>query len=278
MKPMVLTDELRVLYGWHDGDGDRRVFGDDWPYFLPLDQAIEDWRFGHAELGWTPCWFPVMSFDNQYWIALIDSVRQENSGIYNFWVDDNPKPYVPSVEAMVRWHLAGLAADLVGSKFDDTHAERAEAMEILRQRYVGPIYVRGKPIASEISSVFTLDWPSAWKQAARIDEAAEIPVGATTTIADLNSGKVSDGIISGKVTWFGGGMDWGIVEIDDGTGRTLIAYPTGTPGGRNLGMGVAAELTVKPRIGPLSDYLDHAERLMGRAPFIAESIRVVRSV
>ena len=56
--PMVLSDELRTLYGWHDGDGEGLVFGDDWPYFLPLRAAIEWWRFGHEELGWTPCWFP----------------------------------------------------------------------------------------------------------------------------------------------------------------------------------------------------------------------------
>ncbi len=276
--PMVLSDELRILYGWHDGDGDGLVFGDDWPYFLPLSAAIEWWRFGHDELGWTPCWFPLKSFDKQYWIALIDSVRQENSGILNFWVDDNPELYLPSIEAMVRWHLDCLTEGLVGSRFDDSREMRFDAMERLRRRQTGPIFVRGEPLADDSSSVFTIDWPSAWKEAAGIDAANEIPVGATTTIADLLSGKVSGGIIRGQVTWYGGAGNWGIAEIDDGTGRTLIAYPEGTPGGRNLGMRVKSELTLKSRVGPLADYLEHVERFMGHVQFVAESIRVVREV
>src|SRR6266446_10142252 len=136
---------------------------------------------------------------------------------------------------------------------------RFDAMERLRRRQTGPIFVRGEPLADDSSSVFTIDWPSAWKEAAGIDAANEIPVGATTTIADLLSGKVSGGIIRGQVTWYGGAGNWGIAEIDDGTGRTLIAYPEGTPGGRNLGMGVESELTLKPHVGALADYLEHAE-------------------
>jgi len=223
--PMVLSDELRILYGWHDGDGDGLVFGDDWPYFLPLSAAIEWWRFGHDELGWTPCWFPLKSFDKQYWIALIDSVRQENSGILNFWVDDNPELYLPSIEAMVRWHLDCLTEGLVGSRFDDSREMRFDAMERLRRRQTGPIFVRGEPLADDSSSVFTIDWPSAWKEAAGIDAANEIPVGATTTIADLLSGKVSGGIIRGQVTWYGGAGNWGIAEIDDGTGPHIDRVP-----------------------------------------------------
>jgi hypothetical protein len=274
--PMVLSDELRILYGWHDGDGQGLAFGDEWPYFLPLSAAIEWWRFGHEELGWTPCWFPLKSFDKQYWIALIDSVRQENSGILNFWVDENPQPYLPSTEAMVRWHLDCFTDGIVGSRFDDSHEMRFDAVENIRRRHTGPILVRGEPLADEISSVFTIDWPSAWKEAAGIDEAQEIPVGATTTIRELLSREVSGGIIRGRVTWYGGARNWGIVQIDDGTGRTLVAYAEGTPGGRNLGMGVQSELTVKPRVGPLADYLEHTERLMGYVQFVAESIRVVR--
>jgi hypothetical protein len=276
--PMVLSDELRTLYGWHDGDGQGLAFGDDWPYFLPLNEAIEWWRFGHQELGWSPCWFPLKSFDKQYWIALIDSVREENSGILNFWVDDKPEPYLPSTEAMVRWHLDCLKEGVVGSRFDDSREMRFDAVENIRRRHTGPILVRREPLAADISSAFTVDWPSAWKQAAGIDEAQEVPVGATATIAELLSGRVLEGIIRGRVTWYGGARDWGIAEIDDGTGRTLVAYPEGTPGGRNLGMGVESELTVKPRVGPLADYLEHAERFMGQVRFVAESIRVVRHV
>ncbi len=274
--PMVLSDELRILYGWHDGDGEGLVFGDDWPYFLPLSAAIEWWRLGHEELGWTPCWFPLKSYEKQYWIALIDSVRQETSGILNFWVDGNPELYLPIIEAMVRWHLDCLAEGIVGSRFDDSHELRFDTVENVRRRHTGPILVRGEPLADDISSVFTVDWPSAWKEAAGIDEAHEIPVGATTTIGELLSGKVSGGIIRGQVTRYGGARDWGIAEIDDGTGRILVAYPEGTPGGRNLGIGVASELTVMPRVGPLADYLEYAERFMGYVQFVAESIRVVR--
>lgn len=274
--PMVFSNELRILYGWHDGDGQGLAFGDDWPYFLPLSNAIEWWRLGHRELGWTPCWFPLMSLEKQYWIALIDSVRQENSGILNFWVDDNPKLYMPSTEAMVRWHLDCLAEGMVGSRFDDSYGMRFDATESLRRRYTGPVLVRGEPLGDDISSSFTVDWPSAWKQGAGIDEVAEIPVGATTTIADLVSGRLSRGVIRGRVTRYGGAADWGIAEIDDGTGRTLVAYSEGTPGGRNLGIGAGTELTVKPRVGPLADYLEHAERFMGHVQFVAESIRVVR--
>lgn len=276
LKPMVLSDELRILYNWHDGDGEGQVFGDDWPYFLPLSEAVEQWRFGRDELGWTPCWFPFKSFDKQYWIALIDSVPAESSGILNFWVDDNPKLYLPSIEAMVRLHLDALGQGLVGSRFDDSREQRHDAMEALRERHMGPIVVRGEQLADEISSVFTIDWPSAWKEAGGIDEAAEVPVGSTTTIAELASGQTSSGVVRGDVTWYGGGGDWGIAELDDGTGRILIAYPQGTPGGRNLGIGVSSELTVKRRVGQLPDYLEHAERFMGHVSFIAESIRVVR--
>ena len=276
IQPMVLSDELRILYGWHDGDGQGLTFGDDWPYFLPLNEAIEWWRFGHQELGWTPCWFPLKSFDKQYWIALIDSVRQENSGILNFWVDSNPEPYLPSTEAMVRWHLDCLKEGVVGSRFDDAREMRFDAVETIRRRHAGPILVRGQALADDISSVFTIDWPSPWKQAAGIDEAQETLVGATASVADLLSGKVSEGIIRGRVTWYGGAGDWGIAQIDDGTGRALVAYLKGTPGGRNLGMGVESELTVKLRVGRLADYLEHTERLMGEVRFVADSIRVVR--
>ena len=51
LKPMVLSNELRILYSWHDGDGRGHVFGDDWPYYLPLTEAIRWWRFGCDELG-----------------------------------------------------------------------------------------------------------------------------------------------------------------------------------------------------------------------------------
>jgi len=166
----------------------------------------------------------------------------------------------------------------VGSRFDDSHEVRFDVMESLRRRHLGPILVRGEPLADDISSAFTIDWPSAWKEAARIDEAHEIPVGATTSIGELLSGKVSRGIIRGQVTRYAGAGNWGIAEIDDGMGRTLVAYPEGTPGGRNLGMGVQSELTVKRRVGPLADYLEHAERFMGHVQFVAESIRVVGEV
>lgn len=273
---MVLSHELRTLYTWHDGDGEGLVFGDDWPYFMPLSAAIESWRLGHEELGWTPCWFPIKSYEKQHWIALIDSVREENSGILNFWVDSNPEVYLPNIEAMVRWHLDCLAEGIVGSRFDDSHEVRFEAVEKVRRRHTGPILVRREPLADDISSVFTIDWPSAWKEAAGIDEAQEIPIGATTTIGELLSGKVSGGIIRGQVIRYGGAGNWGIAEIDDGTGRTLVAYAEGTPGGRNLGIGVESELTIKPRVSSLADYLEYAERFMGRVQFVAESIRVVR--
>ena len=176
---------------------------------------------------------------------------------------------------MVRLHLDALAEGLVGSRYDDDIFERGQAVDILRRSYIGPILVRGESLSAEVSSVFTLDWPSAWKQAAGIDEAAEVPVGATTTIADLQSGRVLSGVIRGAVTWYGGGGDWGIAEIDDGTGRVLIGFARGTPGGRNLGLGVASELTVKPRMGALPDYLEFVEQMMGPVQLVAESIRVV---
>jgi hypothetical protein len=278
LKPMLLTGEHRVLYGWHDGDGDRQAFGDDWPPFLPLAEAIEHWRFGHTELGWTPCWLPFLNIGQDYRITLIDSVHQDSAGILDFFLQAEPEPWVPSIEAFVRWHLDCLTEGLPARANDYFDTDRRVAIQRFRERYNGPILVRGQPIQPGISATFTHDWPSPWKEAAGIDAEGEVPLGGTTTIANLLSREAIDGVVQGRVTWLGGGIDSSIVQIDDGTGRLLIACPRGTPGVRELGMEFVVEITVKPRSGPIGEDVAFLESVMGRTSFVAESVRFVRSL
>jgi len=152
------------------------------------------------------------------------------------------------------------------------------AAEKLREPFKGPILVRGQPINDRFSATFTRDWPSAWKEAAGIDEAAEVPVGPTVTIAKLLSRESIDGVVQGRVTWLGGSRESSIVQIDDGTGRILVACPKGTPGARELGMELVVEIAVKLRQGSIGDELIFMENLMGHAAFVAESVRFVRSL
>jgi len=221
--PIRLSDEHRVLYGWHDGDGESHVFGPYWPWFISLAEAIEQWRFGYTELGWTPCWLPLR--------------------------DD-----------------------------DEWSSERQIAVDKLRENYKGPILVRGQPIKDRISSTFARDWPSAWKEGAGIDEVAEVLVGPTSTIAELLRHEMVYGVIEGRVTWLGGGLESSIVQVDDGTGQVLVACPKGTPGARELGMELVMEITVRSREGPIGEDLVFVEGLMGHAPLVAESVRFVRSL
>jgi hypothetical protein len=277
LKPFRLTDEHRVLYGWHDGDGESHAFGGHWPWFISLAAAIEWWRFGKTELGWTPCWLPLLNLDQDDRISLIDSVRQDTSGVLDFYLQDEPKALVPSVEALVRWHLDCLTHGLLDNDLDRGTSQYQIAVEKLREPYLGPILVRGQPINDRFSATFARDWPSAWKEAAGIDEAAEVPVGPTTTVAKLLSGEMVDGVIQGRVSWLGGGLESSIVQIDDGTGRALVACPSGTPGARELGMDLVIEVTVKTRQGPIGDDLAFLEGVMGHSHFVAESVRFVRS-
>ena len=274
--PLRLTAEQRVLYGWHDGDGESHVFGAHWPQFISLATAIEWWRFGNTQLGWTPCWFPLLNYDQDYRIAVIDSVPEESSGVLDFFLQDEPKALVPSIEALVSWYLDCLKHGLQDD--DNWTSERNIAAEKLREPYQGPILVRGQSINNRFSAIFARDWPSAWKEAAGIDEAAEVPVGSTVTIEKLLSGEMAGGVVEGRVTWFGGGLESSIVEIDDGTGRILIACPKGTPGARELGMYLVMEMAVKPRQGSVGEDLSFLEGLMGHASFVAESVRFVRSL
>ena len=276
LKPLRLTNEQRVLYGWHDGDGEGHVFGDSWPDFISLAEAFKWWSFGKTELGWTPCWFPLLNSGRDYRIALIDSVREESAGVLDFFLEDEPKPLVPSIEALVLWHLECLKHGLQDG--ETWTRERMAAAEMLREPFKGPILVRGQPINDRFSATFTRDWPSAWKEAAGIDEAAEVPVGATVTIAKLLSRESVDGVIQGRVTWLGGSRESSIVQIDDGTGRMLVACPKGTPGVRELGMELVLEIAVRLRQGPIGDDLIFIEGLMGHAPFVAKSVRFVRSL
>jgi hypothetical protein len=278
LKPFQLTDEHRVLYGWHDGDGDSRALGESWPRFISLAEAIEWWRFGKAELGWTPCWLPLLNTGQDYRISLIDSVPQETAGVADFYLQDEPKALVPSIEALVRWHLDCLTHGLLENDVDRSTSEHQAAVGKLRETYIGPILVRGQPIKDRFSATFARDWPSAWKEAAGIDEAAEAPLGPNTTVAQLLSGERVDGVIQGRVSWLGGGLESAIAQIDDGTGRILVACPQGTPGVRELGMDFVVEVTVKARQGPVGDDLAFLEGMMGTAPFVAESVRFVRSL
>jgi cell wall assembly regulator SMI1 len=273
--PLHLTDEHHVLYRWHDGDGESHAFGENFPWFIPLAAAIEWWGFGKTELGWTPCWFPLLNLGQDYRISLIDIVPEETAGVLDFYLQDEPKPLVPSIEALVRWHLDCLTHGLVDN---DGTSEHQIAVEKLREPYMGPILVRGQPIKDRFSATFARDWPSAWKEAAGIDEAVEVPVGPTTTVAKLLGGDMVEGVIQGRVSWLGGGLESSIAQIDDGTGRVLVACPQGTPGARELGMDLVIELTVKPRQGPVGDDLAFLEGVMGHAPFVAESVRFVRSL
>jgi len=276
LKPLRLTDEQRVLYGWHDGDGESHVFGDGWPDFISLSEAFKWWGFGKKELGWTPCWFPLLNSGRDYRIALIDSVHEESAGVLDFFLEDEPKPLVPSIEALVLWYLECLKHGLQDG--ETWTRERMAEAEKLREPFKGPILVRGQPINDRFSASFTRDWPSAWKEAAGIDEAAEVPVGPTVTIAKLLSRESVDGVIQGRVTWFGGSRESSIVQIDDGTGRMLVACPKGTPGVRELGMEFVVEIALRPRQRSIGDDLVFIEGLMGHAPFVAKSVRFVRSL
>lgn len=267
LRPMLLTEEHRVLYAWHDGDGDGHAFGDHQPWFIPLSEAIHQWRFGKDELGWTPCWLPLLNLGQDYRVSLIDSVPEDSSGVLDFYLQSEPSPQFPSIEAMVRWHVDCLLQGL-----------KREAAEGLRQEYAGPILVRGKAISDRISAVFARDWPRAWKLAAGIDEANDVAIAATTTVAQLLAGKSSYGVIEGRVTWLGGDVTASIVQIDDGTGRVLVACPKGTIGVRELGMDFVIDVTLKPRTGEIGADLAFLEDVMGRPGFVAESVRFVRSL
>ena len=274
--PIRLSDEHRVLYGWHDGDGESHVFGPYWPWFISLAEAIEQWRFGYTELGWTPCWLPLMILGKDWRVALVDSVSEESAGVLDFYLEGEPKPLVPSIEALVRWRLDCIEQGLRDD--DEWSSERQIAVDKLRENYKGPILVRGQPIKDRISSTFARDWPSAWKEAAGIDEVAEVLVGPTSTIAELLRDEMVYGVIEGRVTWLGGGLESSIVQVDDGTGQVLVACPKGTPGARELGMELVMEITVRSREGPIGEDLVFVEGLMGHAPLVAESVRFVRSL
>lgn len=278
LKPLRLTDEHRVLYGWHDGDGESHAFGEGWPWFISLAEAIEWWRFGKTELGWTPCWLPLLNLDQDYRISLIDSVPQDAAGVLDFYLQAEPKTLVPSIEALVRWHLDCLKQGLLENDAGRGTAEHQIAVERLREPYRGPILVRGRPISNQISATFARDWPSAWKEAAGIDEPAEVPTGSTTTVAKLLNREIVEGVIQGRVSWLGGGSESSIAQIDDSTGRVLVACPKGTPGARELGMDLVMEITIKPRRGSIGEDLAFLEGVMGHAPFVAESVRFVRSL
>lgn len=151
-----------------------------------------------------------------------------------------------SIEAFARWHLDCLTEGPPPKANDYFDTDRKAAIERLGERYKGPILVRGQPIKENISATFARDWPSAWKEAAGIDESAEVPKGATTTIAKLLNREATEGVIEGRVTWFGGGLDSSIAQLDDATGRLLIACPKGTPGVRELGINLVVEITLAP--------------------------------
>lgn len=278
LRPLRLTDEHKVLYGWHDGDGDSHVFGEHWPWFISLEAAIEWWQFGKTELGWTACWLPLLNLGQDYRISLIDVLPQDAAGVLDFYLQTEPKALVPSIEALVRWHLDCLEQGLMEDVARRGTLAHQIAVEKLREPYIGPLLVRGQPISNRISATFARDWPSAWKEAAGIDEAVEVPTGYTTTVARLLNREVVEGVIQGRVSWLGGGPDSSIAQIDDGTGQILIACPKGTPGARELGMDLVMEITVKPRQGPIGDDLAFVEGAMGHAPFVAESVRFVRSL
>lgn len=278
LKPMRLTDEHRVLYAWHDGDGEKSAFGNDWPSFLSLADAIEQWRFGHQELGWTPCWFPLLNTGQDYRITLIDSVPMETTGVLDFYLQAEPEPLVPNIEALVRWRLEWLRQGITASNVYGLTRAQQDAVDRIRRRFDGPILVRGQRLSTRISAVFARDWPPAWKQAAGIDQAAEKPVGATITVSELLATHTDRGVIQGRVTGLGGNIDASVTEIDDGTGRVVIACPEGTPGVRELGMALVVEVTVRRRTKPLDPRLAFLAGILGDPPFVAESLRFVRSL
>ena len=281
MAPFRLTAEQKVLYQWHDGDGDRRAFGDGLPPFLDLAQALEGWRLGHQKMDWTPCWMPLLSGGRDYRIALIDSSPVDESAVLEFFLEDGElKVLVPSIEALVRWHLDCLREGVHLGKTDAWTAEAKAAELRLLTPYAGRVVIRGEPLEAVISALWARTWPAAWRKAAGIDETAAIPVEVTTTAADLLAGTATEGVIEGTITAlaFTFSPESAVAELDDGTGRVLVGCPVGVPGVREIAMNFVMQMTVGPRPTTLKDELFYLEGLIGGARFIAKSVRFIRDL
>jgi predicted DNA-binding WGR domain protein/cell wall assembly regulator SMI1 len=85
-----LPADLRIWFGWHDGqEGTTGIVPDQNRTLLSVQQAMEAWKFlgAESELPWKPSWLPLMENGAGDYV-----VYDEQGRLLSYWHDDEDRP------------------------------------------------------------------------------------------------------------------------------------------------------------------------------------------
>lgn len=87
-----LTQELKTLWSWHDGDTGSEPFI--WYHdFLPLNRAILEyqWLIVNPLVRWDPDYIPIASFQGEWFGAYCGSNSEVAGPILHYFLEDEPR-------------------------------------------------------------------------------------------------------------------------------------------------------------------------------------------
>lgn len=162
LDPLVLPRDLRLLYGWHNGQYPHSP-GPHTPLFhhadfLPLERAIESYALWRRVLSnWCPLWFPAFGSRSGLLVVLDQHTDDTDGRLWEFTGEDTHISTAhDSILALVHaatdtWRTADLVdRDFMG--IDDS---------VRREHSPASVRPNGRP--QVILSMFeTDDWPADW--------------------------------------------------------------------------------------------------------------------
>jgi len=280
--PYRLPEEVYILYQWRNGQDAGAWFLPGYS-FLPLEAALVEYAQSLAyHEGWNPLWFPILTFQLDYYTVVCDTEQQTSSVVLQSYNQD-PGLYVwcASVEAMCRT-IRDCYRDGIYYESDGYLQARENREAIVRQKYSPGAYpfVSGAGI-SFYSKIATIHWPLKWKQAIGLTENDYVPSGRTLSIAqyldlDQSAGAGLDRIVfQGQITGLAGSSEGSLIQFSDRTGELLIKCPATTVGHRELRMRDYFEIEVIPREDEMLRYLErffeqHPNLVATRIVFLKE--------
>lgn len=120
-----LTQELRSLWSWHDGDAGAGPFI--WYHdFLPLNRAVLEyhWLILNPLVQWNPDYLPIMSFQGEWYGAYCGSKSEVAGPIIHYFLEDEPRitainltTFLATIAEVlesgaVRWQDGGMVEDI----------------------------------------------------------------------------------------------------------------------------------------------------------------------
>lgn len=232
--PYRLPKEVYTLYQWRNGQSIEADFLPGYT-FLPLEEAVNEYRLlmEYNKHGWNSLWFPLLTFEGDYYVVLCDNEQQESSLVMLSYSED-PYIYVAdsSLEAMVRTILE---AYQVGAYYQADSYWQVNDSEVatIRSKYSpnfrlffgeeGGQAVEGVHFYSQL---VTRNWPLKWKEAIGRSEEDYVLVGSSMSIAEFVQRSEDELLksvtLQGQVVELRGSSEETSITLSDGTGKVTI--------------------------------------------------------